>query len=1120
MPQSMPISQASTAEWNCAHCGAVTPRLTWLAVDAEERRDLIAQLSDLIRCDCSSCLGPMQRSQPLLVLRLAHTAPLIVAYERDDDPDPLSRLGDVIDTVQRELGDALSSVPGPALRVTFNEIEAGARFDIDADLEEMMAHPERTTDPKSAYTALLGKIMEFQSQRRISAGLTALALVGDESQLRSALGEYPELASEGAEEQILERLASATTDEQRAFADSMLQSVLFLRARRVREAWTVREATLNRYHEEVVLPRLREFEDQARTGTRRRLAEAGIALLAVLPSEIDPELEAEVATKTAAALLEDGGVDRDENIEKAIELSRTTESILNAHPSLDLPHRRLQIATNLGVAYGMRLRGDTTWNICQGIEHLSEILSWFPRAADPDSWAMAHTNLALLLINRGDAEDHDIAKKHLQLALTHRSFARNPRDWAFTQLNLAVAYARTASGSPRSNVKDSIRHAAKARRAAIVADDTRILAQAHHNLASEQFRLSQMDGTSRRVRSKLLRRAIISAAEAARLSSVVESPLQYGRIKLMMGRILLNRGELNQAVEALREAVAALTVDIVPTEAREASRLLMELAQQLRDRELAADAAGRLVEAASAAISSHSRMNDRFAAQHQAKSTDFRFAAHALSQADRHVEALVALEAGQARELDSLTFTERLDLQTLAYLDPKSADRLGEIHDDLRTDALELEQGEPSDLAERHAAARDTVHRLPTFENALGQPTLDEICEAAVPRCPLVYLGAAPAGSITIAIDRNERGDFSIETMKSPDCGSGEIARLAIAGLNTRDGLPRGTPYIAAQAHAPEEVDSSLEALTPLIGEHLLKPVARWLTDRGATGVTLIPTGLLALMPLHAICWSESSGTRRNLIEDYEVTFAPSARLRLLCLQRASQRTGSPIRFVGVANPLPHPNPLPGAELEIKQIRGILQNDECLTLEGKDATKEVVAQSLSKGTHIHLACHAAGRFFGAPLSAAFSLSNGEQLSALEIARLRIEARLVVASACETGVTQQYDQIDESLGLASAFLAAGAAGVVSTLWAVDDFAAALVVSRFYEELWGTNASPEVALRTAQLWLRDADADTIDEYALRRTALRELRDGRRSYVAPTYPNPYSAPANWAAFIFSGA
>ena len=94
------------------------------------------------------------------------------------------------------------------------------------------------------------------------------------------------------------------------------------------------------------------------------------------------------------------------------------------------------------------------------------------------------------------------------------------------------------------------------------------------------------------------------------------------------------------------------------------------------------------------------------------------------------------------------------------------------------------------------------------------------------------------------------------------------------------------------------------------------------------------------------------------------------------------------------------------------------------------------------------------------------------------------------------------------------------GVVSTLWSVEDFPTALIVSKFYEGLFLAKRPPATALREAQLWMRDADGADIDAYASRRAPLRALRARQHSSVASSESPRYSAPSFWAAFVFSGA
>ena len=498
--------------------------------------------------------------------------------------------------------------------------------------------------------------------------------------------------------------------------------------------------------------------------------------------------------------------------------------------------------------------------------------------------------------------------------------------------------------------------------------------------------------------------------------------------------------------------------------------------------------------------------------------TDFRFAAHALVREGQLEKAVLALELGRSRELGLLMLAEGIDLEALAHIDPSLHAEVEELTAAVRADILSAEEEPPSDRSEWFARIRAALQRTPTFENALASPTLDEVGAAAEPQGPLVYLGSAPTGSFCIIVHRDESGGTSLEAIQAPDCDSEAVANLAIGVAP--DGRQVSTAaYLAAQADQLELLDEAIGALSPLVGEKLLRPLADSLARRGFSSIALIPAGILGLMPLHAIPWSDSEGSRRALIDDFDVTFAPSARLQLACTQRA-HKYGNAVRFLGVANPLPHSSPLDGAELEVELVESFLPAGDHLVLEGEQATKRRVLDALPSATHVHFACHGGGRFFDPLLSAALSLSDEEPLSAREVAGLDISARLVVASACETGVPQGYFEVDEALGLASAFVAAGAAGVISTLWQVDDFATALVMAKFYEGILGANVAPAAALREAQLWVRGAGDEAIDAYVSHRPGLRALRGRSKAPRTSRRPAPYGDPSYWAAFVFTGA
>jgi CHAT domain-containing protein len=206
---------------------------------------------------------------------------------------------------------------------------------------------------------------------------------------------------------------------------------------------------------------------------------------------------------------------------------------------------------------------------------------------------------------------------------------------------------------------------------------------------------------------------------------------------------------------------------------------------------------------------------------------------------------------------------------------------------------------------------------------------------------------------------------------------------------------------------------------------------------------------------MHALTWKENNGPR-CLLDEFDVSYAPSAYVRGACHRRSAARRGFQ-RLVAVGNPLPHSRPLRFAEREAELVSGIVPAGEPVLLLGKDATKEAALAALPGASHIHLACH--GRQAGDPMAfdSALEFESGQAVSAAEVLELNLsDARLVVASACETGVIPaMYEMSDEVLSLSTVFLGAGAAGVVASLWEVDDYATALLMTRFYEELAGVS-----------------------------------------------------------------
>ena len=109
------------------------------------------------------------------------------------------------------------------------------------------------------------------------------------------------------------------------------------------------------------------------------------------------------------------------------------------------------------------------------------------------------------------------------------------------------------------------------------------------------------------------------------------------------------------------------------------------------------------------------------------------------------------------------------------------------------------------------------------------------------------------------------------------------------------------------------------------------------------------------------------------------------------------------------------------------------------------ATKKAVLERLSDASIVHLATHA---YFapGSPLDSGIVLADGV-LTAREVMSHRLQADLLVLSACQTGMAEALGG-DELAGLAQAFLQAGARSLVVSLWSVNDPATAALMTAFY------------------------------------------------------------------------
>lgn len=230
--------------------------------------------------------------------------------------------------------------------------------------------------------------------------------------------------------------------------------------------------------------------------------------------------------------------------------------------------------------------------------------------------------------------------------------------------------------------------------------------------------------------------------------------------------------------------------------------------------------------------------------------------------------------------------------------------------------------------------------------------------------------------------------------------------------------------------------------------------------------VIIVPHGRLATFNMETLV--VPTPKPHYWIEDAIVSTAGS----LALLARGETKRSPAPRLLLVGNAPPPSSefaPLPRAGLEMQKVARHFAG-RAVTLEGTKATPSAYRAALPGGfDYLHFVAHGVATRLK-PLDSAVVLApEGEtfKLYARDIAEQPLTANVVTISSCHGAGTREYAG-EGLVGLAWAFLHAGADNVVAALWEVNDAATPDLMDRFYEKLAG-GADPATALRDAKLSL---------------------------------------------------
>jgi CHAT domain-containing protein len=225
----------------------------------------------------------------------------------------------------------------------------------------------------------------------------------------------------------------------------------------------------------------------------------------------------------------------------------------------------------------------------------------------------------------------------------------------------------------------------------------------------------------------------------------------------------------------------------------------------------------------------------------------------------------------------------------------------------------------------------------------------------------------------------------------------------------------------------------------------------------------IVPHGALHYVPFHALI-----NRRGYLVDQFEMSYAPSATVLRLCRQKRSvwrrqpDAVSSQSRLValGLAQP-----DTPNIADEIDALAEIFPNTVKLT--GENATCKNLIRNAPGARYLHLASHGYFRRDN-PMFSFLKLADS-QLNFYGLMDLKLNAELVTLSACHTGVNKVFPG-DELQGLMRGFLHAGAPSLVASLWATSDIATAELMKEMYKRI-GAGSSKRSALREAQLAVKE-------------------------------------------------
>ena len=785
---------------------------------------------------------------------------------------------------------------------------------------------------------------------------------------------------------------------------------------------------------------------------------------------------------------------------------------------------------NLAIAYSNRIRGDQAENLEQAIACYQQALKVYTFEDFPYEWATTQTNLANAYSNRIRGEQADNLEAAIacyQQALKVYTFDAFPVDWATTQNNLGEAYRNRIRGERAENLEVAIACYQEALKVYTFEAFPQDWATTQNNLGlayGDRIRGKKADN---------LEVGIACLQEALKVYTFEAFPVDWAGTQNNLGlaygdRILGERAENSEtAIAAYKKVLTVRTREVFPQYHAETLSALGMAYQDSNRFTLAYNAFASAIATVESLRSEIVSGEESKRKQAEHFNEVYSHMVETCLELSSITEAIEYVERSKTRNLVEQILSR--DLKTI--FPPEVVTKLEEYRDKIATGQYQIQHGEaenPQVLTQHLQQLRQQRNQLQNRYLPIGygfqfdsfQATLDErtaIIEWYILNDKILAFIVKPKGEVTVWQSQPEDLKALIDWVNQ------YLQNYYNQKYQWQNQLGEALKKLASILHIDE--------ILTQIPDHCHQLI-------------LIPHTALHLFPLHALPVSQNSENSPCLLDLFAggVSYAPSCQL----LQEVQMRQRPNFQSLfAIQNPT---EDLALTDLEVESILPYFPSHQVLPKE--QATKAALTKAASQLTEahcLHFSCH--GYFnLESPQDSLLWLADAcvEKIPPNDDSRNYLptenkfidirkcltlgnlfereynfdQCRLVVLSACETGLIDFKNTSDEYIGLPSGFLYAGSSSIISSLWSVRQDSTAYLLIKFYENL-DQSLSVPLALKQAQLWLRDVTVGELETW-VKHSRLAErfkpaILDGLEAY--PLQKKPFASPYHWAAFCAVG-